>query len=125
MEKDRNISIYADTSMEWQMTAQACFARGYPVATAYASLGEEALQYSLEQTEVTHVITDAALMPTIAKVSEFAREVVVSCAVSGARMRFGKDYRCLRLCPCCRRVYLMCVQRISCTPQVQLEGSVK
>eukprot|EP00667_Euglena_gracilis_P026076 EG_transcript_31078 len=68
MTRGRNISIYADTSKEWQIAAQACFARGFPVATVYASLGGEALHYGLEQTEVTHVITDAALVPTIAAI---------------------------------------------------------
>lgn len=65
MEKGQNITIYADTSKEWQMAAQACFRRGYPVATVYANLGAEALAYGLNQTEVTHVITDAALVPVI------------------------------------------------------------
>eukprot|EP00667_Euglena_gracilis_P005107 EG_transcript_5141 len=68
MTRGRNISIYADTSKEWQIAAQACFARGFPVATVYASLGGEALHYGLEQTEVTHVITDAALVPAIAAI---------------------------------------------------------
>jgi len=68
MVKGRNISIYADSSKEWQISAQACFARGYPVATVYASLGGDALQYGLEQTEVTHIITDAALVPTVAAI---------------------------------------------------------
>jgi long-chain acyl-CoA synthetase len=68
MQKGKNISIYADTSDYWQMTSQACFARGFPVATVYASLGAEALEYGLAQTEVTHVVTDAALVPTIAQV---------------------------------------------------------
>eukprot|EP00668_Euglena_longa_P007237 GGOE01008658.1.p1 GENE.GGOE01008658.1~~GGOE01008658.1.p1 ORF type:complete len:701 (+),score=218.46 GGOE01008658.1:28-2103(+) len=68
MTRGQNISIYADSSKEWQITAQACFARGFPVATVYASLGGEALHYGLEQTEVTHIITDAALVPAIAAI---------------------------------------------------------
>eukprot|EP00668_Euglena_longa_P036986 GGOE01047584.1.p1 GENE.GGOE01047584.1~~GGOE01047584.1.p1 ORF type:complete len:706 (-),score=212.52 GGOE01047584.1:961-3036(-) len=68
MTRGRNITIYADTSKEWQITAQACFSRGFPLATVYASLGGEALQYGLQQTEVTHVITDAGLVPAIAAI---------------------------------------------------------
>ena len=53
------LSLYSDTRLEWQKTAQACFAFGFPVVTAYASLGEDALIFSFNQTKCSHVVTNA------------------------------------------------------------------
>lgn len=66
MKKKHNIAIYADTKAEWQIAAQASFQRGFAVGTVYANLGSEALQFGLDQMEATHVMTDAALVQTIA-----------------------------------------------------------
>lgn len=58
------ISIFAGTRPEWQMSAQACWAHGFPIVTLYPSLGAEALVYGFNQTEITHLICEAALVPT-------------------------------------------------------------
>lgn len=49
-------AIFADTREEWFIALQACFRRNITVVTIYASLGEEALCHSLNETEVTTVI---------------------------------------------------------------------
>ena len=61
------ISIFASTRPEWQISAQACFENGLAVVTVYPSLGPDALAYSLNQTKVTHLITQASLLETIVK----------------------------------------------------------
>ncbi|KAI3777314.1 hypothetical protein L1987_47114 [Smallanthus sonchifolius] len=50
------VAIFADTREEWFIALQACFRRNITVVTMYASLGEEAICHSLNETEVTTVI---------------------------------------------------------------------
>lgn len=54
--KEERVAIFADTRAEWFVALQGCFRRNVTVVTIYASLGEEALCYSLNETEVTTVI---------------------------------------------------------------------
>lgn len=54
--KGERVAIFADTREEWFIALQACFRRNVTVVTIYASLGEEALCHSLNETEVTTVI---------------------------------------------------------------------
>lgn len=52
----QRVAIFADTREEWFIALQGCFRRNVTVVTMYASLGEEALCHSLNETEVTTVI---------------------------------------------------------------------
>ncbi|ONI34783.1 hypothetical protein PRUPE_1G499000 [Prunus persica] len=54
--KEERVAIFADTREEWFIALQGCFRRNVTVVTIYASLGEEALCHSLNETEVTTVI---------------------------------------------------------------------
>lgn len=54
--KEERVAIFADTRMEWFIALQGCFRRNVTVVTIYASLGEEALCHSLNETEVTTVV---------------------------------------------------------------------
>ncbi|KAJ0707828.1 putative long-chain-fatty-acid--CoA ligase [Helianthus annuus] len=45
-----------NTREEWFIALQACFRQNVTVVTMYASLGEEAICHSLNETEVTTVI---------------------------------------------------------------------
>lgn len=54
--KGERVAIFADTRAEWQIALQACFRRSIAVVTIYASLGEEALCHSLNETEVSTVV---------------------------------------------------------------------
>ncbi|CAG5992411.1 unnamed protein product [Menidia menidia] len=58
------IAIFCETRAEWMITAQACFRRNFPLVTFYATLGEEAIAYGLNETGVTHLITSAELLET-------------------------------------------------------------
>uniref|UniRef100_A0ACD5XZ66 Uncharacterized protein n=1 Tax=Avena sativa TaxID=4498 RepID=A0ACD5XZ66_AVESA len=55
-QKDERVAIFAETRAEWQIALQACFRQNISVVTIYASLGEEALCHSLNETEVTTVV---------------------------------------------------------------------
>ncbi|KAM5564219.1 long chain acyl-CoA synthetase 9, chloroplastic [Rosa sericea] len=54
--REERVAIFADTREEWFLALQGCFRRNVTVVTIYASLGEEALCHSLNETEVTTVI---------------------------------------------------------------------
>lgn len=88
-----NIAIFCETRAEWMITAQACFRRNFPstyisvcpvwlnmrlmmhlcfvfitVVTFYATLGEDAIAYGLNETGVTHLVTSVELLETKLKV---------------------------------------------------------
>mgnify|MGYP001799874956 FL=1 len=47
-----NITIFAETRAEWMIAAQACFRENFPLATLYATLGDEAILHAVNQSEV-------------------------------------------------------------------------
>ena len=56
------VAIYAETKREWLLACQGCFLQNLTVVTCYASLGEEALLYCLQETGVSVVIADSKLV---------------------------------------------------------------
>ncbi|KAK9758409.1 hypothetical protein RND81_01G227700 [Saponaria officinalis] len=67
--KNQRAAIFADTREEWFIALQACFRRNITVVTIYASLGEEALSHSLNETEVTTVICGQKEMKKLVDIS--------------------------------------------------------
>ncbi|XP_053341832.1 long-chain-fatty-acid--CoA ligase 4b [Clarias gariepinus] len=59
-----SIAIFCETREEWMITAQACFRFNYPLVTLYATLGEDAVAFGLNQCEATHLITSKELLET-------------------------------------------------------------
>lgn len=57
-ERGERAAIFAETRAEWLIALHGCFRRNITVVTIYASLGEEALAHSLNETEVSTVICD-------------------------------------------------------------------
>ncbi|KAM4732299.1 long-chain-fatty-acid--CoA ligase 4 isoform 2-T3 [Anableps anableps] len=58
------IAIFCETRAEWMITAQACFRHNFPLVTFYATLGEEAIAYGLNETGVTHLVISVELLET-------------------------------------------------------------
>ncbi|VDP82549.1 unnamed protein product [Echinostoma caproni] len=54
------VGIYSRNCVEWVVTQQACAAYGYVYVPLYATLGQEALQYILKQTELEVIICRTA-----------------------------------------------------------------
>lgn len=67
--RNERAAIFADTREEWFIALQACFRRNITVVTIYASLGEEALAHSLNETEVTTVICGQKEMKKLVDIS--------------------------------------------------------
>lgn len=57
------ILIFAETRADWAVCMHACFRYNFPIVTLYATLGEEAIVHGITESEVTHVITSAELLP--------------------------------------------------------------
>uniref|UniRef100_A0AC35TWZ7 AMP-binding domain-containing protein n=1 Tax=Rhabditophanes sp. KR3021 TaxID=114890 RepID=A0AC35TWZ7_9BILA len=57
VQKGDRVIIYAETRKEWFITALACFKRGLPIVTVYATLGEEAVGYAINESEGQLLIT--------------------------------------------------------------------
>ncbi|KAL9243961.1 hypothetical protein vseg_017789 [Gypsophila vaccaria] len=53
------VAIFSETRAEWFIALQGCLRQNITVVTIYASLGEDALIHSLNETEVSTLICDA------------------------------------------------------------------
>merc|ERR1719334_1730351 len=62
-EPNHNLCLFADTRMEWMVSAQASFRQSFPVVTLYTNLGEEAVTHGLTETGAELVITSHELLP--------------------------------------------------------------
>lgn len=62
------VAIFAETRAEWYIGLQASMRQSLTVVTVYASLGEDALIHSLNETEVTTVICDSKQLEKICEV---------------------------------------------------------
>ncbi|KAI5405960.1 long chain acyl-CoA synthetase 9, chloroplastic [Lathyrus oleraceus] len=77
--REERAAIYAETREEWFIALQACFRRNVTVVTMYASLGEEALCHSLNETEVTTVICGRKELKSLVHISgqlDFVKRVI-------------------------------------------------
>jgi len=52
------VAVLADTSAEWQTSAQASFLLGMPVTTVYTTLGHEAMLHGINETEAAILFLD-------------------------------------------------------------------
>ncbi|XP_077141260.1 long-chain-fatty-acid--CoA ligase 4 isoform X1 [Ranitomeya variabilis] len=58
------VAIFCETRAEWMITAQACFKYNFPLVTLYATLGEDAVAFGLNESGATHLITSSELLET-------------------------------------------------------------
>ena len=62
--------IYADTQLEWMLSAFGCWRNGSIVATCYATLGEEGALFAINQSRAKLVIADAKLLRILANIAK-------------------------------------------------------
>lgn len=75
LKEGSRVSVYAETSVNWQIAAHGCTRALLPITTAYPTLGVSGLAHSLTEPEVQAVFTNAALLPTLQSViSKGAKE---------------------------------------------------
>ncbi|KAH9617685.1 hypothetical protein KSS87_002544 [Heliosperma pusillum] len=63
------VAIFSETRAEWFIALQGCLRQNISVVTIYASLGEDALIHSLNETEVSTLICDAKQYKKAAAIS--------------------------------------------------------
>lgn len=68
-------SIYADTSLNWQLFSQAFARLGIVITTAYTTLGEEGLLTSLVEPNVEIIFCGEGQLEMVSKVIEKATRV--------------------------------------------------
>ncbi|KAF7244958.1 Long-chain-fatty-acid--CoA ligase 4 [Varanus komodoensis] len=56
------VAIFCETRAEWMIAAQACFRFNFPLVTLYATLGEEAVAYGLNESGASYLITSVDLL---------------------------------------------------------------
>ncbi|XP_057526905.1 long chain acyl-CoA synthetase 8 [Amaranthus tricolor] len=56
---DTRVAIFSETRAEWFIALQGCLRQSITVVTIYASLGEDALIHSLNETQVSTLICDS------------------------------------------------------------------
>ncbi|KAK3129311.1 hypothetical protein QOZ80_6BG0477170 [Eleusine coracana subsp. coracana] len=74
-ELDSRIAIFSDTRAEWIIAAQGCFRQNLVVVTIYASLGEDALVHSLNETQVSTLICDSKQLKKLPAISSQLQSV--------------------------------------------------
>ncbi|PAV71130.1 hypothetical protein WR25_07331 isoform C [Diploscapter pachys] len=62
-----SVVLFAETREEWMTTALACFKRAYPIATVYATLGEEAVLFAFKEVAADTIFTSEALLLKVRK----------------------------------------------------------
>ncbi|EYC42543.1 hypothetical protein Y032_0527g2962 [Ancylostoma ceylanicum] len=67
LKKNDNVVIFAETREEWMTTAIACFKSCFPVVTVYATLGEEAVEFAINEVGAKTVFTSENLLPKVQK----------------------------------------------------------
>ncbi|KAJ3007299.1 long-chain fatty acid-CoA ligase, partial [Thoreauomyces humboldtii] len=68
LKADDKITLFAATSRDWQLMAHAAWQQSIVVTTAYDTLGEEGLVFSLNECEITTIFTNADLLKMILKI---------------------------------------------------------
>ncbi|XP_065861344.1 long chain acyl-CoA synthetase 8 isoform X2 [Euphorbia lathyris] len=67
--QDTRAAIFAETRPEWFIAFQGCMRQNVTVVTIYASLGDDALIHSLNETQVSTVICDSKQFKKLVSVS--------------------------------------------------------
>ncbi|KAM4661524.1 long-chain-fatty-acid--CoA ligase 4 isoform 2-T2 [Amazona ochrocephala] len=56
------VVIFCETRAEWMIMALTCFKYNFPLITLYATLGEEAVTYGLNECEAAYLVTSVELL---------------------------------------------------------------
>ena len=81
------VMVYADTRLEWMVSCQALFRLGATVGTLFTNLGEEGIVHAINETEVTHLITNTELLTKINKhLDKLPNIRVIICITDGYQL---------------------------------------
>ncbi|KAJ3169237.1 long-chain fatty acid-CoA ligase [Geranomyces variabilis] len=69
LKADDRLTLFASTSRDWQLVAHAAWSQSITITTAYDTLGEEGLAFSLNEGEITTMFTNAELLKMLLKIA--------------------------------------------------------
>ncbi|KAI1184676.1 acetyl-CoA synthetase-like protein [Nemania serpens] len=69
------VHIFASTSANWLCLSHGCASQSITIATAYDTLGSDAVEFSLTQTEAKAIYTDPHLLKTASPALKTAKDV--------------------------------------------------
>nr|GME19072.1 long chain acyl-CoA synthetase 8 [Ipomoea batatas] len=72
---DTRAAIFSETRAEWFIAFQGCFRQSITVVTIYASLGDDALVHSLNETQVSTLICDSKQLKKLAAISSSLKSI--------------------------------------------------
>ncbi|KAL6999860.1 Long chain acyl-CoA synthetase 8, variant 2 [Sarracenia purpurea var. burkii] len=72
---DTHAAIFSDTRAEWLIASQGCFRQNISVVTIYASLGEDALLHSLNETQVSTLICESKQLKKLGAISSSLKTI--------------------------------------------------
>ncbi|KAA8524885.1 hypothetical protein F0562_011308 [Nyssa sinensis] len=72
---DTRAAIFSETRAEWFISFQGCFRQNITVVTIYASLGEDALVHSLNETQVSTLICDSMQLKKLAAITSSLKTI--------------------------------------------------
>ncbi|KAI1369886.1 acetyl-CoA synthetase-like protein [Xylaria arbuscula] len=75
LDSSDRIHIFASTSANWLCLSHGCASQSITIATAYDTLGPDAVEYSLTQTEAKAMYTDPHLLKTASRPLKNAKDV--------------------------------------------------
>ncbi|GKT62141.1 long-chain-fatty-acid-ligase 1 [Colletotrichum tofieldiae] len=75
MAKADRVHLYAATSSHWLAMSHAAASQSMPVVTAYDTLGEQGLKYSMVATSAKAIFLDPHLLPTLVNVLQEAKDI--------------------------------------------------
>ncbi|KAI9840364.1 MAG: long-chain fatty acid-CoA ligase [Sclerophora amabilis] len=75
MEPNERLHIFAATSVNWLAMSHGAISQSMPIVTAYDTLGEEGLKYSLLQTHATTIFLDPHLLTSLIGPLKEAKEI--------------------------------------------------
>ncbi|KAI9245226.1 hypothetical protein BDA99DRAFT_447971 [Phascolomyces articulosus] len=70
LERQKAIGVYSVNRPEWTMTEQACYRQGFIIVALYDTLGAEAIDYIVNQTEMEFIVASADKLANITRLKE-------------------------------------------------------
>ena len=62
------VTLFHSTSKEWMLMAHGCFTQNITITTAYDTLGEQGLAFSVNECQVSTLFTSVDLLPLIKRI---------------------------------------------------------
>ncbi|RHZ70620.1 hypothetical protein Glove_269g28 [Diversispora epigaea] len=70
LNNETKLALYTFTNVNWMLVSHGCYTQGITITTAYDTLGEENIIFSMNETEVKAIFTNSSLLPILKNVAD-------------------------------------------------------